>query len=265
METIFFIVFCLCLGVSSGFLAGLLGIGGGIVIVPALAIYFAEFNRHTAEQTLIVAVATSLACIMFTTLSAAIAQIRARRVDIVAVRRLLPTLIVGSPIAGYLAPMLPIGSLKIFFGVFLLLVAAVMFWQWRPAPHRQLPGTSLSALIGAFTGCVSALVGIAGGNILVPTLTYFNIPPHRATATASVLGVPLALFGAISYALSSPPTTPITMLGWIDLEAVLPIIAGAVIAAPFGVRYAQCVPADRLKKLFALMLLLAAARMLSSV
>ena len=265
METIFFIVFCLCLGISSGFLAGLLGIGGGIVIVPALAIYFSEFNRHSAEHTLIIAVATSLACIIFTTMSAAITQIRAGRANIVAVRRLLPALIIGSPIAGYLAPMLPIGLLKIFFGIFLLMVAAVMFWQWKPSPNRQLPGAGPTAIIGAVTGCVSALVGIAGGNILVPTLTYFNISPHQATATASVLGVPLALFGAFSYALSAKPTTDIAMLGWIDLEAVLPIIAGAIIAAPFGVRYAQRVPANKLKRLFALMLLLAAARMLSSL
>ena len=265
LETIFFIVFCLGLGISSGFLAGLLGIGGGIVIVPALAIYFSEFNRHSPEHTLIVAVATSLACIVFTTMSAAITQIRAGRVDIIAVRRLLPTLIIGSPIAGYLAPMLPIPLLKLFFGSFFLMVAAVMFWQWRPAPNRQLPGAGPSAIIGAVAGCVSALVGIAGGNILVPTLSYFNIPPHRATATASALGVPLALFGAVSYAISSKPATDLAMLGWIDLQALLPVIAGAVITAPFGVRYAQRVPADKLKRLFAVMLLLAAARMLSSL
>ena len=265
METIFFIAFCFCLGITSGFLAGLLGIGGGIVIVPALALYFAEIDRHTQENTLIVAVATSLACIIFTTAAAAITQIRAKRVNVVAARRLLPGLIIGSPLAGYFAPMLPVAFLKVFFGLFLLAVAVVMFLQWKPAPNRRFPGTRLAVVIGTATGCVSALVGIAGGNILVPTLTFFNIAPHQATATASVLGVPLALFGALSYGLSDQPTTAIAMLGWIDLEAVLPIIVGAVIAAPLGVRFAQRVPAATLKKLFALMLLLAATRMLSSL
>tara|TARA_B100001057_G_scaffold104926_1_gene102389 strand:+ start:3413 stop:4168 length:756 start_codon:yes stop_codon:yes gene_type:complete len=250
---------------TSGFLAGLLGIGGGIVIVPALALYFAELNRHDPENTLIVAVATSLACIVFTTASAAITQVRAGRVNALAVRRLLPALVIGSPLAGYLAPLLPMAFLKTFFGLFLLAVAAVMFLQWKPAPHRQLPGTGLASVIGAAVGCVSALVGIAGGNILVPTLTYFNVAPHQATATASVLGVPLALFGALSYGFWDQPTDAIVMLGWIDLEAVLPIIAGAIIAAPVGVRFAQRVPATMLKRLFALMLLLAAARMLSSL
>ena len=133
--------------------------------------------------------------------------------------------------------------------------------MFNPA-NRQLPGAGPSAIIGAVAGCVSALVGIAGGNILVPTLTYFNIPPTEQQPIRA-LGVPLALFGAVSYAISSKPSNDLAMLGWIDLQALLPIIAGAVITAP-GVRYAWRVPADKLKRLFAVMLL-AAARMLSSL
>ena len=94
-----------------------------------------------------------------------------------------------------------------------------MFFQWRPSPNRQLPGVFAASLIGGVAGFVSALVGIAGGNILVPTLTYFNVATHNATATASVLGLPLAAVGALSYGLSAADLdTPTKMLGWIDLE-----------------------------------------------
>ena len=204
LEAIFFISICLCLGLSSGFLGGLLGIGGGIVIVPVLAIYFSESERYTPDVVLLIAVATSLACIVFTSASAALAQARARRVNFTAVKRLLPSLVLGSFIAGYVAPLIAVNLLKIFFALFLLTVASVMFFQWQPSPNRQLPGVfAASALIGGVAGFVSALVGIAGGNILVPTLTYFNVATHNATATASVLGLPLAAVGAVSYAMSA--------------------------------------------------------------
>ena len=262
MEAIFFISICLCLGLSSGFLGGLLGIGGGIVIVPVLAIYFAESNRHAADAILLIAVATSLACIIFTSAAAAITQVRAQRVNFIAVKRLLPSLLAGSFLAGFIAPMLAIEALKLFFAVFLLTVAAIMFLQWQPAAHRQLPGTLGASSIGSVAGFIAALVGIAGGNILVPTLTYFNVPAHNATATASLLGLPLAAVGALSYGLSATNVnSAVLMIGWIDLTAALPIILGATLAAPLGVRFAQRVPAPILKKLFALMLALASIRM----
>ena len=106
LEAIFFISICLCLGLSSGFLGGLLGIGGGIVIVPVLAIYFSESGRHAPDVVLLIAVATSLACIVFTSASAAFTQARARRVNFTAAKRLLPSLVLGSFIAGYVAPMI---------------------------------------------------------------------------------------------------------------------------------------------------------------
>lgn len=266
LEAIFFISICLCLGLSSGFLGGLLGIGGGIVIVPVLAIYFSESGRHAPDVVLLIAVATSLACIVFTSASAAFTQARARRVNFTAVKRLLPSLVLGSFIAGYIAPMIAVNLLKIFFALFLLLVASIMFLQWQPSPNRQLPGAFAASALGSIAGFVSALVGIAGGNILVPTLTYFNVPAHNATATASLLGLPLAAVGAVSYAMSATALkTNAPMLGWIDTEAALPIILGAVIAAPLGVRFAQRVPATTLKKIFAGMLCLASLRMFASV
>ena len=266
MEAIFFISICLCLGLTSGFLGGLLGIGGGIVIVPVLAIYFAHSGRHDTDTILLIAVATSLTCILFTSISAAIAQVKAKRVNFTAVKRLLPSLVLGSFIAGYIAPLISVHLLKLFFALFLMAVAVVMFLQWQPSPNKQLPKAIGASVIGSVAGFVAALVGIAGGNILVPTLTYFNVPAHNATATASFLGVPLAGFGALSYGLSTTQlNASAVMVGWIDVGAALPIVLGAVFAAPLGVRFAQRVPASTLKKLFAVMLSLASVRMLVSI
>ena len=151
-EAIFFISICLCLGLSSGFLGGLLGIGGGIVIVPVLAIYFSESGRHALDVVLLIAVATSLACIVFTSGSAAFTQARARRVNFTAVKRLLPSLVLGSFIAGYIAPMIPVNLLRIFFALFLLVVASIMFLQWQPSPNRQLPGAFAASALGSIAG-----------------------------------------------------------------------------------------------------------------
>jgi uncharacterized membrane protein YfcA len=109
---------------------------------------------------------------------------------------------------------------------------------------------------------VSGLAGIAGGNVIVPTLIFFNVPAHNATATASALGVPIAAVGALSYMLLAPATDQPGLLGYVDLQAFALIVIGAVIAAPLGVKFAQQLPAATLKRLFAIMLVFVAIRMI---
>ena len=108
---------------------------------------------------------------------------------------------------------------------------------------------------------MSGLAGIAGGNVIVPTLIYFNIPPHQATATASTLGVPIAAVGALGYMLLAPASNQLGLIGYVDPQAFVFIVAGAVVAAPLGVRFAQRLPGATLKRIFAVMLLLVALRM----
>jgi len=252
----------LIVGLCSGFIGGLLGIGGGVIIVPVLFLLFSGTGAYAPDIVLLVAVATSLACIVFTSASAAYAQIQAQRVLWPVVTKLLPFLMLGSAGAGYVAPLLPTQTLRLGFAVFLSAVAMVMFFDWKPKPNRRLPGVVGSAPIGVSAGLVSGLAGIAGGNVIVPTLIYFNVPPHNATATASTLGVPIAAMGALSYMILAPATEQAGLIGYVDVLAFVSIVLGAVIAAPMGVAFAQRLPAAALKRVFAVMLVFVALRMI---
>jgi len=252
----------LILGLCSGFLGGLLGIGGGVVIVPTLYFMFTLTEQYPPELAMLVAIATSLSCIVFTSASAALTQIKAQRVKWDIVYKLLPFLLLGSFSAGYIAPNMPPGTLRWLFGIFIGLVAVIMLTSWKPKPHRTLPGYAASSVIGTFAGLVAGLAGIAGGNVIVPTLIFFNTPAHNATATASTLGVPIAGVGAVSYFLLAPDNNIAHLFGYIDAWAFVFIVIGAVVTAPIGVKFAQKVPADSLKKVFGAMLGLVSLRML---
>lgn len=246
----------------SGFLGGLLGIGGGVVIVPILYFLFTLSGQYPPELAMLVAIATSLSCIVFTSASAALTQIKAQRVNWDIVYKLLPFLLIGSFSAGYIAPNLPPGILRWFFGIFIGFVAIIMLKSWKPRPNRTLPGYIGSSFIGAIAGLIAGLAGIAGGNVIVPTLIFFNISAHNATATASTLGVPIAGVGALSYFVLAPANEMPNLFGYIDGVAFLSIVISAVITAPLGVKFAQRVPADGLKKVFGGMLCLVSLRML---
>ena len=164
-------------------------------------------------------------------------------------------------LAGYLAPMVPSVWLRTGFAIFITAVAAVMYFDWKPSPHRQFPDGVKATPIGLGAGLISGLVGIAGGNVIVPTLVFFNVTAHQATATASTLGVPIAASGALSYMLLAPATNQPALLGYVDLQAFIFIVIGSVLAAPVGVKFAQLLPAATLKKVFSVMLMLVAVRM----
>lgn len=251
------------LGLGSGFIGGLLGIGGGVVIVPALVLGYDFGGRFPPETSLLIAVATSLACIIFTSASAAYTQYKAGKVRWDLFRKLVAFLLLGSFAAGFVAPLLPPEVFRGFIGLFLAFVAIVMLSSWQPHPHRQFPHLLGAAGIGTAGGMASGLAGIAGGNVIVPTLVYFNTPIHNATATSSALGVPIALTGTLGY-LSSNPTYASGVLGYIDLYALFPIVLGALIAAPQGVKFAHRVPAQTLKRAFGVLLIFVSTRMLYS-
>jgi len=265
LEEIFFITLCVALGLGSGFIGGLLGIGGGVVIVPALVLSYDFGGRFAAEQSLLIAVATSLACIIFTSASAAYTQYRAGKVRWDLFRKLVAFLLLGSFLAGFIAPALPAEVFRGFIGLFLAFVAVVMLSNWQPHPHRQFPHAAGAAAIGTAGGIAAGLAGIAGGNVIVPTLVYFNTPIHNATATSSALGVPIALTGTLGYLLSAPSLANGPLLGYVDVNAFVPIVIGALIAAPLGVKFAHRVPAPRLKRAFGVLLVFVSARMLYSV
>lgn len=265
MNHFLFIGSCVGIGVVSGFLGGLLGIGGGVVIVPLLIVLLDVLDFLPADEVTAVAVATSLACVFFTSLSAAITQTRARMVEWPIVRRWAPFLVLGSYAAGWVATALPGLLFRGLIGAFLLFVAFVMLTRWRPSPHRQPPGTGLAAVLGGAGGLVSGMAGIGGGNVVVPTLVYFNVPVHRATATSSTLGVPIALAGTLGYVtVGWGQDLGSGMAGYLYVPGFLAIVGAAVAMAPVGVKVAHAVEAQPLRRAFGALLVVVAARMLYS-
>ena len=252
----------LAVGALSGLLGGMLGIGGGIIIVPALIILLETLSAMPRELVTVVAVGTSLACITFTSASAAWQQYRAGKVRWDIFRRLVPFFVCGSFAAGFLAPQLPGALLRALIGGFLFIVALIMFADWKPHPDRNLPGVSGSIVVGTSGGLVAGMAGIAGGNVIVPTLVFFNVPIHNATATSSAMGVLIALAGAVSYAASGSVDHSVGLLGHIHWPSWLAVASAAIITAPLGVKLAHRVPAATLKRFFAAFLSIVAVRML---
>jgi uncharacterized protein len=269
LDSLLFTIVCLCVGAVAGFLGGLLGIGGGVVIAPALILLFDHTGilaTHVgaANQTTLIAVGTSLASIVFTSAAAAVVQIRAKMVDWLIVRRFTVLLVIGSYGAGFVAALLPAATLRMLIGAFLAFVSVVMLTNWRPAPHRVLPGPAVSAVIAGGAGVASGIAGIGGGNIIVPTLIYYNVPVHRATATTSALGFPIAIAGSLGYITLGFGETRLSdgLLGYVYLPALGAIVCTTVLFAPLGVRVAPRLAPAPLRRLFGALLILVSLRML---
>ena len=257
---------CGLLGLLAGFLGGLLGIGGGVVIVPALLVLF---DHHGLGGALVtpMAVATSLATIVFTSLAAARAQLRRGAVEWSLVRRWTPGLLLGGALAGPLAARLPGVALQAFLGVFLGAAALVLLTRWQPAPHRRHPGPGGSFAVSGVAGLISGLAGIGGGNVVVPSLAFLNVPMQRATATSSTLGVPISIAGTTGFVVAGLGVAglPPGSLGFVYLPAAAAIAAAAFLCAPFGVALAHRIPALVLRRVFGGLLVVVAGRLLLGV
>ena len=254
----------LATGVVAGLLAGLLGVGGGIVIVPMLFLVF-DALAVPERVAMHVAVATSLATIVPTSLSSARAHRKKGNLDAALLARWAPWIVLGAGAGGLLAARLDGEALKLVFGVVALLVAANM-----ASPRKLVLGASLPAsrvvqgAVAAAIGLFSALMGIGGGTLSVPTLSAFSYPTHRAVGTASAFGVLIALpavAGLVWAGLGEPGRPPLS-LGHVNLVAAGLIFPVTTVVAPFGARIAHALPADRLRLAFAVFLGATAARML---
>ncbi|WP_426415292.1 sulfite exporter TauE/SafE family protein [Aestuariirhabdus sp. LZHN29] len=250
------------LGVFAGIMAGMLGIGGGVIIVPALIFIF-DWQGFSPDVIVISAVATSLGTIIFTSVSAAWAQIKRGAVDWVIFRRWVLLVVVGSFFSGFIAQQMQPLVLKMAIALFLLLVSLIMLSKWVPNPSRQMPGAFGTSVLGLLSGVVSGLAGIGGGNIMVPLMVFFNVAMQRAAATASALGFPLATVGAFGYVVSGWGSQKLEWsLGYVYLPAMLTIATFTVLMAPIGVALAHRMPAPVLKRCFGAVLLIVSARML---
>jgi uncharacterized membrane protein YfcA len=253
----------LATGALAGISAGLFGVGGGLIIVPVLVAGFIG-TGVSADVVVHMAVGTSLATIVFTSLSSSWAHHRRGAVLWPVFVRYAPGLLLGAWLGAMTADHLASPTLGRVFGVFELGVGIWMWLDRPPHPHRGLPGKAGLALIGVCVGWVSALVGIGGGTLTVPFLVWCNQVPRAAVATAAVSGLPIALAGAIGFMVAGwdVATLPQGSLGYVYLPALASIAVVSVLFAPLGARIAHTLPAALLKRGFALLLLGLATTML---
>jgi len=252
----------IALGVVVGFVAGLLGVGGGLIIVPVLIALFQLYAIGAGIEPHL-ALGTSLASILFTSISSMRAHHQHGAVEWSLVRRIAPGIIGGTLLGAVLAARMSPQVLKLFFTLFLFYAATQMWLDFKPRPHRNLPNASGTTFAGGVIGAVSSWVGIGGGTLSVPFMLWHNVPLHRAIATSSAIGLPIAIAGAFGYAISgwNLASLPEYSVGFVYLPALAGIVAGSIFTAPLGARTAHRLPVRPLKKIFALLLYALAIRM----
>ena len=253
-------------GAVAGLLAGLLGIGGGLVIVPMLVFCF-SLEHIDPAVTMHLALGTSMASIIFTSVSSFWAHHKRGAVEWPLVKRIVLGIFVGTFLGSCLAARMSTGFLKGFFVIFLYYVASQMLLNKKPKPSRQLPGALGTFFVGNIIGAFSSLVGIGGGTLSVPFMTWCNIPVHRAIGTSAAIGFPIAIAGTFGYLFNgwNADYLPPHSVGYIYLPALVGLVVTSVFTAPFGVRLAHSLPVDRLKKVFAFLLYVVGTRMLISL
>src|SRR3982751_1866852 len=232
------------LGVGTGFLAGLLGIGGGMLMVPFITIIMS--NRGVGPYLAVkMAIATSMATIIFTSISSVRAHHKRGAVRWDIVRRLAPGIVIGSLIGSLgVFALLKGTALAIFFALFVGFSATQMFLDKKPKATRQMPGTAGQFGGGGVIGFISGLVGAGGGFISVPFMTWCNVAIHNAVATSAALGFPIAVAHVLGYVLSgqSVQGLPAGAFGYIWLPALVVIAACSVFTAPLGAKAAHSLP-----------------------
>jgi uncharacterized membrane protein YfcA len=254
------------LGVVAGILAGLLGVGGGIVIVPMLVFTFAA-QHLPAEHIQHLALGTSLATIVFTSVASLRAHHAREAVNWPVVKLITPGILCGTLAGSAVAARLSGSLLKGFFAVFTFFVAWQMLLDARPHSSRQLPGRTGLFGVGAVIGSISSLVGIGGGSMSVPFLIWCNIPARMAIGTSAAIGFPIALSGGAGYLLNGLGVSglPPFSIGYIYLPALIGIAVTSYLTAPLGARLAHSLPVSQLKKGFALLLIATGLKMLSGI
>lgn len=257
------IVELLGLGCIAGFLAGLLGVGGGAMLVPFMTILM-SFKGMPEQHVVKMAIATSLATICFTSISSVRAHHRRGAVKWPLVRLLAPGIVLGALAGAQIAKLLPSKALALLFAAFIGYSATQMLRDSKPKPNRQLPrGAGLFAA-GGLIGGLSSLVGAGGAFISVPFMVACNLPIINAVATSAALGFPIALAGTVGYIVAgwSLQDMPAGTLGFLYLPALLTLAASSVVAAPWGARAAHRLDVLQLKRVFACLLFGLAAYML---
>ncbi|KKD60170.1 permease [Grimontia sp. AD028] len=258
-------IYCALLGSGVGFLAGLLGIGGGLVIVPILSVILLHFEVLPAQQVVVAAIATSLASILFTSTSSAIAHHKNGNVPWDLAPWIMTGVALGALISGFLAALLPEQIVRMVFAVSVVLIALKMIFSGKSGDdaERKLPNKPLLTFFTTIVGGLSAMIGIGGGALLVPMLSFFSIDMKKAIGCASACGIVIALFGSVGYITSGSAHFALSdgFAGFVYLPALLGIVCTSWFTAPLGAKATQTLPVATIKKVFALLLLAMAANM----
>ncbi len=256
----------LALGAIVGLFAGLLGIGGGVIIIVGLLEIFKHLN-FPESHLMHMALGTSMASILFGSISSLRAHQQLESVDWSIVKGMAPGILVGGFLATFAAARAPSSVLKIIFAVFMLYTAAQMFMNVKPKRHRELPGGGGMLAAGTLIGAISSLIGVGGAAVSIPFMTWCNVTMHRAIGTAAAIGFPVALFGTIGYIVNGwhIPGLPDHSLGFVYLPACIAIVIPSALVAPYGARLSHKLPVATLKKIFGCLLLLLAGKIISSI
>ena len=247
--------------------AGLLGIGGGGIMVPVLTTLFVMQGFGGEQHVVHMALSTSMASIIITSISSLRAHHSHGAVLWPVVKTITPGILAGTFGAAFIASMASSKALAIFFVCFMTYVAVQMILNVKPKPHRELPGPVGMTAAGLGIGGISALVAIGGATVSVPFMTWCNVRIQNAIGTASAIGFPIAISGTIGYLVSGigaenmPPLT----LGYIYLPAVILISSISYFTAPMGARLTHSLPVSTIKKVFAGLIVFLCVRMLLSV
>jgi len=257
------ILILLGMGAIAGTLAGLLGIGGGIIIVPVLAIVFAK-QGISPDVLMHVSIGTSLATIVITSLSAIRTHQQHGAIHWPVFKQITPGILFGGFLGAAIAKFIPGDDLRLIFGIFMLIVAAQMIFGNTTKPHRQLPKTPGMLLAGTFIGAMSSLMGVGGGSMSVPFMTWCNVAIRNAIATSSAIGLPIAVSGVIGFVITGwgVEHRPVLSIGFVNFPAFISIVVASTLFAPVGAKITHRISPQRLRQFFGYFLLVLSVKIL---
>jgi uncharacterized membrane protein YfcA len=266
MPSIEWMLLYILLGVFVGFMAGLLGVGGGGILVPLLVSIF-SYQNVSADHVVHLALGTTMACMIISSISSIRAHAAQGTVVWNVVYGMAPGIMVGVLLMTRIAVHVNSAYIAIFFALFMALVAGQMFLNWKPKASRKPARFHDLFFAGAGIGSVSALAAVGGGFLTITYLSYKNVDMKKAVGTSSAIGFPIAIAGTIGYMMSGWSQAleiPYT-LGFIDVPAFLVISIASTIAAHYGARCSHRLPEAYLKKIFAVISLILSVKMFVSV
>lgn len=249
-------------GAAVGWIAGLLGIGGGMTLVPILAALFAA-QAIGGDHTVHLALATAMASAAFTSSASVREHHKHGAVDWSLVKRFVPGMATGSLLASFASGWVSQRALALAFAVIVFAAAINMMVGRKPKASHVWPGAMALFMLGAVIGAISGLVSAGGTFLLMPVMLYFGVAMHTAIGTGAAIGIPVTAIGTLGYIAAGwrTPGLPDPHLGFVYLPALAGLVLGSLVTAPMGARAAHRLPVATLKRVFALLMILLAARM----